>query len=256
MQNTKDSLYDQIKDLKTKEEFEEEIHKRYKEYDGLLNKDTIALLIIDELGRNIQNVCKIANLEPGTECTVFGKVTNIRESRSFTRKNGSSGRVINLELTDDTGTCGLVLWDKDVGLVHNDTIKKGTIIKVINSYIKEGFTGIEANIGRWSLLKIEPEDAPTFTNKLPTDITMIKGTLIEVEGTRAFFKDDGKFGFVTTIKIKDNEGIKHLTIWNEKVKEIQQFNVGDILEIRDIDMRQKDGTTEIHVNGRGTIKKG
>jgi len=186
---------------------------------------------------------------------VFGKVTNIRESRTFTRKNGSSGRVINLELADDTGTCGLVLWDKDVGLVHNNTIKNGTIIKVINSYIKEGFTGIEANIGRWSLLEIEPEDAPTFTNKLTTDITLIKGTLIEVEGTRAFFKDDGKFGFVTTIKIKDDEGVKQLTIWNEKVKEIQQFNVGDTLEIHDIDMRQKDGTMEIHVNGRGTIKK-
>jgi replication factor A1 len=253
MQNTKDSLYDQIKDLKTKEEFEEEIHKRYKEYDGLLNEDTIALLIVDELGRNNQNICKIANLEPGIECTVFGKVTNIRESRTFTRKNGSSGRVINLELTDDTGTCGLVLWDEDVGLVHNNTIKNGTIIKVINSYIKEGFTGIEANLGRWSMLEIEPEDAPTFTNELPTDVTMIKGTLIEVEGTRAFFKDDGEFA---TIKNKDNEGTKQLIIWNEKVKEIQHFNVGDEIEIRDIDMRQKDGTTEIHVNGRGTIKKG
>ena len=186
---------------------------------------------------------------------MFGKVANIRESRSFTRKNGSSGRVVNLELTDDTGTCGLVLWDNDVGLVHNDTIKKGTTIKVINSYIKEGFTGIEANIGRWSLLEIEPEDAPTFTSKLPDDIAMIKGTLIEVEGTRAFFKDDGEFGFVTTIKIKDNGGIKQLTIWNEKVKEIQQFNIGDTIEIHDIDMRQKGGTTEIHVNGRGTIKK-
>jgi len=256
MQNTKDSLYDQIKDLKTKEEFEEEIHKRYKEYDGLLNKDTIALLIVDELDRNNQNICKIADLEPGTECTVFGKVTNIRESRTFTRKNGSSGRVINLELTDDTGTCGLVLWDKDVGLVHNNTIKNGTTIKVINSYIKEGFTGIEANLGRWSMLEIEPENAPTFTDELPADTNVIKGTLIEVEDTRAFFKDDGEFGFVATIKIKDNEGTKQLTIWNEKVKEIQQFNVGDGIEISDIDVRQKDGTTEIHVNGRGTIKKG
>lgn len=256
MQNTKDTLYDCIKDLTAKKEFEEEIHKRYKEYDGLLNEDTIALLIVDELGRNNQNICKIANLEPGIECTVFGKVTNIRESRTFTRKNGSSGRVINLELTDDTGTCGLVLWDKDVGLVHNNTIKNGNTIKVINSYIKEGFTGIEANLGRWSMLEIEPEDAPTFTNELPTDVTMIKGTLIEVEGTHAFFKDDGEFGFVATIKIKDNKGTKQLTIWNEKVKEIQQFNVGDEIEIRDIDMRQKDGTTEIHVNGRGTIKKG
>ena len=255
MHKTKDQLYEDVRDLKTKNEFEEEIKKRSIEYDGLLDEDTIALLIVDELGRNKQTICKISDLEPGLECTIFGRVTNISESRGFTRKNGSLGRVVNLEITDDTGMCRLVLWDKDVELVKNRTIQRDTPVKVINGYIKNGFNGLEVNVGRWGLLETKPEDMPDFKNEQPTDYKAIKGTLVEIEPTRAFFKDDGEFGFVTNIKIKDENGVKHLSLWDKKVKEIQSFNQGDFVEIGNIDIRQKNGKTEMHVNGRGVIKK-
>jgi len=51
MQTSINQLYEQIKDIKTKKKFEEEISRRQKEYDGLLNKETAALLIVDELGK-------------------------------------------------------------------------------------------------------------------------------------------------------------------------------------------------------------
>lgn len=256
MHKNKDQLYELIKDLKTKNEFEEEIKKRQKEYDDLLDENTIALLIADELGRNKQTINKITDLKPGIECTVFGKVTDISESRNFKRKNGSSGTVINLELTDDTGTCNLVLWNKDVELIKNKTIQKDTNVKVINGYVKNGFNGgLEINVGKWGLLETEPEDMPVLNKERPADRKEVKGTLIEIEPTRAFFKDNGEFGFVTNIKIKDKNSVKQLTVWGEKVKEIQSFNQGDSIEIDNIDMRQKNGKTEIYVNGRSTIKK-
>ena len=256
MHKTKDQLYELIKDLKTKNDFKDEIKKRCKECDSLMDEDTIALLIVDELGRNKQIISKITDLKPDIECTVFGKVTDISESRNFKRKNGSSGTVVNLELTDDTGICGLVLWNKDVELVKNKTIQRGTNVKVINGYIKNDFNRLEVNVGRWGLIEIEPEDMLDLDNEQPSDYKLIKGILAEIEPTRAFFKDDGEFGFVTKIKIKKEDGgTEHLTLWDEKVKEIQSFKQGDSIEIDNVDMRQKNGKTEIYVNGRGTIKK-
>ena len=96
MQKTKNQLYEQIKDLKTKKEFNEEINRLQKEYDTLIDEDTAALLIVDELGRNKQNICTISELKSGDECTVYATVTNIKNTRNFARKNGSSGRVVNL----------------------------------------------------------------------------------------------------------------------------------------------------------------
>jgi len=96
---------------------------------------------------------------------------------------------------------------------------------------------------------------PDFDDKKIDNTKKIKGELVEMEPTRAFFKDSGEFGFVTNIKIKDDESIKQLVIWDEKVKEIQRFKQGDLLIIENFDMRQKNGNKEIHVNGKGTIKK-
>lgn len=256
MHKTKDQLYEQIKDIKTKKEFEEEIKKKQKEYDDLLDENTVALLIVDELGRNKLNISKITDLQHGIECTVFGRITNIGESRVFNRKNGSNGRVINLELTDETGTCGLVLWDKDVDLVKNKTIQKGTNVKVVNGYVKDGFNGTELNAGRWGLIEIEPEGMPIFedkTNNVPKE--KIRGTIVEKESTRSFFKNSGEIGFVTNIKIRNEKGIQQLTIWDEKVKEIQKFKPGDTLDISNIDIRNKNNVTEMHINGRAVIKK-
>ncbi len=255
MHKSKDQLYLQIKDIKTKEEFKKEIQQLQNEYDQLLDENTAALLIVDELGRNKQSVSKIIKLKPGMECTVFGRITNYNQSRNFNRKNGSTGQVINLELTDDTGTCRLALWNRDVELVKNKTIQVGTNVKIINGYIKNGFNGIEINVGRWGLIEIEPEDGIDLNKEKLLENKVIRGKIIEIEPTRAFFKDNGEFGFVTDIRLETKEGIKQITIWDEKVKDIQKLKKGNSIEIEDIDIRQKNGKKEYHVNSKGVINK-
>lgn len=255
MHKSKDQLYQQIKDIKSKEDFKKEIQQIQNEYDQLLDDNTAALLIVDELGRNKQSISKINKLEPGMECTVFGRITNYNQSRNFNRKNGSTGQVINLELADDTGTCRLALWNRDVELVKNKTIKIGTNVKIINGYIKNGFNGIEINVGRWGLIEIEPEDMIDLNKEKWLENKVIRGKIIEIEPTRAFFKDNGEFGFVTDIKLETEEGIKQITVWDEKVKDIQKLKKGNSIEIKDIDFRQKNGKKELHVNSKGVIKK-
>jgi ssDNA-binding replication factor A large subunit len=254
MQKTKEELYKQIKDIKTKQDFEIEIKKVKKEYDELLDDNAAALLIVDELGRNKQNIVRIADLKPEMECTVIGKINDINKSRNFNRKNGSTGHVINLELKDDTETCGLALWDKDVELVKNKTIQIGTRVKVINGYTKNGFNGIELNVGRWSLLEIEPDEATEF-KKEKSESNIIKGKLVKIEPTRAFFKENGEFGFVTNMTLEINGKIKQITVWGEKVKEIQKLKTGDTIEIDNINTKQNNGTEEIHLNSKGTFRK-
>ena len=255
MHKTKDQLYKSIKDLKTKNEFEEEINKIKQEYDDLFDDDTAALLIVDELGRNKQNLSKIDELESGMECTVFGKITSINQSRTFNRKNGSTGQVINLELTDDTGKCGLALWDKDVELVKNKTIQIGTNVKVVNGYVKDGYNGIEINSGRWGLIEIEPDNINGLKSDQKLDPEKIEGKLIAIEPTHAFFRDNGEFGFVTKITLETIDGEKQITVWGEKVKEIQKLKPGNIIQIENYNLKQSNSAKEVHINSKSIIKK-
>jgi replication factor A1 len=256
MHKTKTELIELIADLKTKKDFEKEIKTRYKSYDGLLDQDTIALLIVDELGRNKQSITKIVDLSPNGDYTVAGKILSISDSKTFKRKNGTPGKVINLEITDDTATCRLVLWNGDIGQIKNKDIQRGTIVKIINGYTKLGYTGdMEINLGRWGLLEVEPIDISSQEEQRKHNTDEITGVLVHKESTKAFFRDNGEFGFVTTITIKEHDTKKEITLWDRYVKDIQAYKIGETLTLKNITKKNGNGKTEFHVNEDSTIEK-
>lgn len=151
----KDELYALVKDLLSEEEFDDEIEKRCKEYDDLLDKETIALLIVDERGRNELDWKNISQLKENEEVMIQLKVANIGNLKCFNKKNGRQGHVINIDVVDDTGKCRLTLWDKDVELVKNKTIKKGSTVKLIDGFVRKTKFGIEIGKGRCGMLIID-----------------------------------------------------------------------------------------------------
>lgn len=253
---TKTELYFKIKDLISKKEFDDKIKNLQKKYDDLIDEDTIALFIVDELGRNIENIYKIIDIKDGIECTLTGKVTQINNTRVFSRKNGSNGEVVNIELSDETGKCTLVLWNNDVELIKNKKIIKGSNIKIINGYVKNGYTGLEINVGKYGLIEILDENNFNIKNmdNLENE-NIFEGKIINIQPTRAFFKNTGEFGFVTNVNMKSKSEDIEITVWDEKVKEINKYKIGDVLRIENIDKRQKNGILELHLNGTGKIKK-
>ena len=256
MKQIKTELYEKIKDLISKKEFDDKIKNLRNENDGLIDDDTIALLIVDELGRYKEDICKIIDIKDGIECTLSGRVTKINNIRIFSRKNGSNGEVVNIELSDETGKCTLVLWNNDVELIKNKKIKKGSNVKIINGYVKNGFTGLEINVGKYGLIELLEEKDLTFKkiNNLENE-NIFEGEIINIQPTRAFFKNNGEFGFVTNVSIKSKNDEVEIIVWDEKVKEIKKFKIGDVLRIENIDKRQKNGNLELHLNGTGKIKK-
>lgn len=157
MYKTKSELYEMVSDLMPKDKFEEEIKKRDDEYEGLLSEEAIAYLIVDELGRNVMDKVKISELKDGESVSLEVKVEDIKEPREFKKKDGSTGQVVNLVIKDETAKCRLTLWDKDVEVVKNGRIKKGSRIKIVNGYVKVSNFGVEINLGRWGLYFINGE---------------------------------------------------------------------------------------------------
>jgi replication factor A1 len=256
MWRTKTECYQLISDLKAKKDFEKEIKTQYTQYGELVDKDTIAFLLVDELGRNTQSITKIANLRPDGDFTVIGKVLTISDLRTFKRKTGTSGKVVNLEIADETGTCRLVLWNGDIDQVKNKEIHPGTTVKIINGYTKQGYTGdLEINLGRWGLLEVESKEGVSLKESPSTSTNEITGVLVRKEATRAFFKDDGEFGFVTTVIIKTIDQEKHITVWDRCVRDIQVFKIGDTVTLKNITIKQGNGKTEYHLNGNGIVQK-
>ncbi len=255
MHKTKAELIELISDIKTKKEIEKEIQTRYKNYGELVDKDTIAFLLVDELGRNKQSITRIADLTPNADYTVIGRVLNISDSKTFKRKNGSAGKVINLEITDDSACCRLVLWNGDTEHIKNKEIQQGTWLKVINGYTKPGYTGgIEINLGRWGLLEVEPVDI-SIQEQQRNNGEDITGVLVQKESTKAFFKDDGEIGFITIITIKEQNIKKHIILKDHHVKEIQAYKTGDSIKLKNVVKKWQNGKTEFYLSCQGRIEK-
>ena len=81
------------------------------------------------------------------------------------------------------------------------------------------------------------------------------GYILEIQPSKAFFKDNGEYGFSTKVKIKEKNQIKKLTVWDEKVKEIQKYKPGDFIEFINVENKNNNGKIENHVNLKSQIKK-
>ncbi|MDI6916607.1 MAG: OB-fold nucleic acid binding domain-containing protein [Thermoplasmatales archaeon] len=239
MRKTKTESYELVKDLISKKDFEKEIKKRFDEYNQLLDEDAIAFLIVDEMGRNVGHVSTIRELKDGEEATIYAAVTKIFEPRVF-EKNGRKGKVVNIEIKDETGECRLVLWDRDVELVENGTIKENTVLKVVNGYVKKTENWFEINVGKWGVVVPEPGDMPKGHIKINfTDLSDVKpgmnvnvtGTLIGKDGPRSFVRKNGSTGFVSNIILYDGKDSARVVLWDERAKETANLETGDNVEI-------------------------
>lgn len=160
---------------------------------------------------------KISELEDGMPSVdVLCKVMRIYEVREFTRDDGSTGRVVNLLVADETGRARLVLWNEDVSLVEEGNIGVGDVLKVVKGYVKVRMNEPEIHVGRFGKVVLNPEGAESLAS-LPEekivrremrelragDRAEIRGAIVDVaEEVRVFDRKSGK-GVVFNVVIDD-----------------------------------------------------
>lgn len=149
------ALYERVKDLLSKEDFEARVHAKAREWGGLLDEDAAARFVLDELGRGAVNFQAVRELREGMEVTLRVRVDGVSPVREFARQDGSHGRVVNLDVSDDTGRCRLVLWDDDVGLVEQGRVGKGATLRLVDCYVKGGRFGTEVSRGKFGSVLVE-----------------------------------------------------------------------------------------------------
>ena len=247
------------------EEFKKKVEEKLKLMGGLCDEKTAAMLVAHDLGAVIQKpkseAVKINDISLDRKNVCFvGKVTDVDGVREFDREDGSHGGVTNILLSDDTGSIRVVLWDELADLVKVDEVKIGQILEV-SGYVKEGYSGIEVNIGRGGGLKfVEGEDIAVKTYKI-CDIKAgmnginIAGKVLDVGKVRTFSRKDGTEGYVSNITIGDETGKIRVTLWGDLAKDVK-FVVGDVIEITNGYSKESFSQMEIHIGNRGSIKIG
>ncbi|TQQ81956.1 single-stranded DNA binding protein [Halonotius roseus] len=249
------------------EEFREAVEDKVEQMGGLADEETAAKLIAHEL--KDQQVNGIADIEPGMDEVKFlGKVVSIGDLRTFERdeEDAEDGRVVNLEVADETGRIRISMWDKQavsaVGDPESGThgeIEIGDVLRIAGRP-KEGYNGVEVSVN-----KAEPEedaelDVETQEMYRVEDLSMglsdvnLKGTILDVGSVRTFDRDDGSEGQVSNLSVGDPTGRIRVTLWDEQAPLVSEFTDGQSVEIVDGYVKERDGSLELHVGSRGAVE--
>ncbi len=147
--------YEKVKDRLAPEAFDREVEETVKEWGGLLDRDSAAMVVVERHGGSVAVFQAVKDLEEGGEANLRATVVGVSPVRTFTRQDGTAGRVVNLELRDASGFCRMPLWDEDVALIEKGTIAVGKTVRAIDCFVKRTNFGLEVGRGKFGAILVE-----------------------------------------------------------------------------------------------------
>jgi len=168
-----------------KEEIERRVEAKKAKLSGLISKEGAAQIVAAELGINLdKQKVKISELGNSTKrANFFGKIISLFPVREF-NKNGREGKVLSMNVADDTSNVRVVLWDTNhISLFESNQIKQGDVIEVSNAYVRNG----EVHLTGFSDIKLSNEKIESVkTERASVEKKISELNVGDVASVRAF----------------------------------------------------------------------
>jgi ssDNA-binding replication factor A large subunit len=175
---------------------------------------------------------------------------------TFTRQDGTEGKVSRLVLEEGGGRINLVLWDDKVD--EFGQFDDGTRIRLLGGRARERDDGsIEVHTGWMSEFEVVEEGAqplepvPHWT-KLADLRNGMRGVNVvarvaQIGDEREFMRADGSMGRVASVLLEDETGSIRLSLWNEGVEVLAELGVDSVLSVENAYTRVSLGTVGLNV---------
>lgn len=254
-----EGVYEDLEADVSLEEFREAVEEKVEQMGGLADEETAAMLIAHEVGES--EVGGIADIEPGMEEAKFvAKVTSIGEVRTFERDGeDEDGRVVNVEVADETGAVRAAFWDEHAEAAINE-LEEGQVLR-IKGRPKEGFSGVEVSVDQVEPDPDEEIDAVQVSDthtvealSLGLSNVNLVGLVLDTDSVRTFDRDDGSEGKVSNLTLGDSTGRVRVTLWDEQADLATEIESNTTVEVIDGYVKERDGSLELHVGNRGAVE--
>jgi replication factor A1 len=179
-----DELYQKLLESGISEaELEKRVQNKESEFGGFMSKQGILFIIAKENGILIQSpeiseqlyeefeeeidydefTIQLSEIkEEMRNIVLLGKILQIFETRDFTRKDGTGGKVSSFLFGDNSETVKVVLWGDKADFSKNEYFRVNELIRIIGAYCKKGNdTNLEVHLGKRGKIILSPE----ITNK-------------------------------------------------------------------------------------------
>ena len=261
-----ETIYKKLSHVISREDFLQRTQEKVESMGGLCDETMAAMLVANELGFSDagRDSIKIENITPESGPVNFiARIISVFDVKEFTRNDGTIGRVGNLIVGDETGKVKLTLWDSMADLIKTRKVKAGQTVQ-ISGFAKQGYSGVEVNIGNNGVLTESEEEVDVVSSSQKIkDIKdgmgdlNLTGKVLEVSEVRTFQRKDGSSGRVGNILLGDETGTLRVTLWDEKTDFLKEVEYGDTVELINAYARENAFTqkVELQIGNRSVIRR-
>jgi len=174
-----------------------------------------------------------------SDVNLRGLVLGTDSVRTFDRDDGSTGRVANLTLGDETGRIRVTLWDERAG--RAEELDPGTAVEIVDGYVRERDGDLELHVGDRGAVEALDETVeyePDATTIAETEIGQtvdVAGVVRSTDPKRTFDRDDGSEGQVRNVRLQDDTDDIRVALWGPKAD--MDVAPGDELLAADVEIQ-------------------
>ena len=290
-----DELYQKLLESGISEaELEKQVQNKESEFGGFMSKQGILFIIAKENGIYIQSpeiseqlyeefeeeidydefLIQLSEIKDEMRNIVLlGKILQIFETRDFTRKDGTGGKVSSFLFGDNSETVKVVLWGDKADFSKNEYFRVNELIRIIGAYCKKGKdNNLEVHLGKRGKIVLSPE-IPNKNLRLRLDSIKVKSQngreikskstskikdlvesfkyiktiqgQIKIEEFKEINKKSGEKTFLLKILLSDDSASIRVLIWGmfaiECLKIITEY---DTVVISNVAVKENDYTRE------------
>jgi len=273
----------------TKEQLENAIKEKQREYEGLASKESVLDLLVEEKTSEEKNretitvgeksfaqtfaQSELVDLEffaqarAGLFASFNARVVKVFAPREF-EKNGRRGRVASVLLADlKSASAVLVLWNDLVSLVEGGVFQRNACVRVENVFVKREYPLEFYARGETRVLRVE-DSAQKFCSVFParfvglSDVEKLsEGSEVDVEALvldsrepKEFVSKDGKRGIRQWLLLGDGAASVPLVAWNNVVSLSRKLAPGDKTRLESVFVKKNAvGAFELHANNQSMV---
>jgi hypothetical protein len=154
----------------TRKEIDDMAEEKKEELKGLISTEGALFVLTRELGVDFNEkntfdkfeAYKINEINSSgmKNLTLNGRISRIFELRTFIKKDGAEGKVLNFTITDGKDSIKIVVWDELTDIIKNPKFKLNALVQITHGYSKwsDYWNKYEVNLGRLSKIIFEPTD--------------------------------------------------------------------------------------------------
>lgn len=150
--------------------------------------------------------------------TLEGTIVTIGETSTFTRRDGSEGKRVDVAIADDTGIAVLVFWNPDLleGFAPGQGISISGLRRNTRSAGREYTAGFHASV-ETSDVRYSPLFSPV-SDLQPDTVVSVSGTIHAIKSVREFTTRKGTQSWVRNAELRNDSGTIHLVLWGDNAR--------------------------------------